>query len=137
MNIAYLISVHHDPKQMGRMLHALQGKDTYFFIHVDAKANQREFEAAIPEGAKNHVQFTKKRYWVQWGGFNQVRYQRELLSASLSSGIEFDRVFIVTGQDYPLWSNERIEQELADNPSKEYITGLDISWLIEHTGGVN
>lgn len=128
VKIAYLISVHTDAIQLGRMIRALyQGDDTYFFIHVDAKCNQADFETVIPEMCKKNVLFTCNRYWIQWGGFNQVLYQRELLSLCLSSKISFDRIFLLTGQDYPLISNEDINKELSENPSKEYIIGLNIS----------
>lgn len=71
--------------------------------------------------------FTSKRYWVQWGGFNQVRYQQELLKLCLNHSVQFDRIFILTGQDYPLMSNDEINKELSKNPKKEYIKGLNIS----------
>lgn len=43
MKIAYLISVYKDPQQFVRMLKALRGKETYFFIHVDAKVDDKIF----------------------------------------------------------------------------------------------
>ena len=56
-------------------------------------------------------------------------YQRELLRCCLESGTNFDRIFILTGQDYPLWSNARIADELTRHPDKEYIIGLDHTTL--------
>ena len=56
-------------------------------------------------------------------------YQRELLRCCLESGTNFDRIFILTGQDYPLWSNVRIADELTRHPDKEYIIGLDHTTL--------
>lgn len=56
-------------------------------------------------------------------------YQRELLRCCLESGTPFDRIFILSGQDYPLWSNARIADELARHSDKEYITGLDLAML--------
>lgn len=38
---------------------------------------------------------------------------------------------ILTGQDYPLWSNERIINELASHPEQEYIKGMDITLCTE------
>lgn len=52
-----------------------------------------------------------------------------MLKSCIKFGKKFDRIFILTGQDYPLWSNAQIETELRNNPHKEYITGLDISKL--------
>lgn len=61
------------------------------------------------------------------GRINQVLYQKELLYTCVHSKICFERVFLLTGQDYPLWSNEKIICELNDNPHKEYVIGLNIS----------
>lgn len=128
IKIAYLISVHKDPIQLGRMIKALyQGENTIFFIHVDAKCNIIDFENSINSTYKNNVFFIPNRYLIQWGGFNQVRYQQELLKSCINSGIQFDRVIILTGQDYPLISNEDINNKLNENSDKEFIIGLDIS----------
>lgn len=134
MKIAYLISVHKDPAQLYRMIKALNGEDTHFFVHVDAKVNIADFN--IPDDLTLpppicKIKFTQNRYHVQWGGWNQVCYQKELLKECVMSGISFDRVFILTGQDYPLWSNERIKAELSGNPHRQYIKGLDITGIVE------
>lgn len=54
-------------------------------------------------------------------------YQKFLLEACIQSGVRFDRIFILTGQDYPLWSNAQIIQELEHNPDKEYMLGLNLT----------
>lgn len=50
----------------------------------------------------------------------------EMLRCAIESGIDFDRVFILTAQDYPLISKRRIWDILQDNPTKEYIIGYSI-----------
>lgn len=131
IKIAYLISVYKDPIQFGRMIKALfQGSNTFFFVHTDAKCNQLDFENAIPKQCKENVQFTSNRYWIQWGGYNQVKYQKELLKECISFGEQFDRVFILTGQDYPLISNNNINQ-ILNHTNKEFIIGLNISNIKE------
>lgn len=107
------------------MVEVLSNEHTHFFVHLDAKSNISDF--LLPPAA--HVTFCKTRYYVQWGGFNQVKYQMEMLRTCIESGEKFDRIFILTGQDYPLWSNDEIRAELQSNPHKEYIIGLDISEL--------
>lgn len=127
IKIAYLISVHKDPNQVKRMIQALyQGNNTHFFIHIDAKCDQNEFKKKL-SCYKQNIHYTPNRYWIQWGGFNQVQYQKELLKTCIESGISFDRVFILTGQDYPLKSNDDINAELTKDSTKEYIIGLNIS----------
>ena len=43
MKIAYLISAHKDPQQLGRMVQALHTEDTRFFVHVDANVDIKPF----------------------------------------------------------------------------------------------
>ena len=128
MKIAYLISVYKDPEQLNRMIKALYREDTYFFIHIDAKTDIKDFSHFFDSPLqKGRIKFTNRRFYVQWGGWNQVNYQKELLESCIISGVNFDRVFILTGQDYPLFSNSRIEEELGRQPKKEYIKGLNLS----------
>ncbi len=75
------------------------------------------------------MNFTKERVRIQWAGYGQVCYQKYLLRACIESGIDFDRVFILTGQDYPLLSNEEINNVLSSDPNKEYIKGLNLTAL--------
>lgn len=125
MKIAFLISAYTDPQQLGNMVRTLQDDNYWFFIHVDKKVNIESFV----ENVKNYkrITFVTNRLSVNWGGYHQVLYQKELLRSCIESGIEFNRVFILTAQDYPLWSKRQIYEELQANPDKEYILGLDIS----------
>ena len=47
MKIAYLISAHKDPQQLGRMVQALHTEDTRFFVHVDANVDIKPFISVI------------------------------------------------------------------------------------------
>lgn len=127
MKIAYLISVYKDPQQFGKLIQALFFEEARFFVHVDKKVSQDIFEESIPVQYRDYVYFTSKRYWIHWGGWNQVLYQKTLLEDCINSNIEFERVFIITGQDYPLISNKDLIEQLKYNPKKEYLIGLDIS----------
>lgn len=125
MKIAFLVSAYTDPKQLGYMVEALNDDNHWFFIHVDKKVGIEPFMDAVKNFC--NVSFVPKRFRVEWGGYNQVLYQKELLRSCIDSGIDFNRVFILTAQDFPLWSKQRIIAELEANPQKEYIIGLDIT----------
>ena len=47
MKIAYLISAHKDPMQLGRMVQALHTEDARFFVHVDANVDIKPFISVI------------------------------------------------------------------------------------------
>lgn len=127
MKIAYLISAHTDPTHLARLVQALDVEGvTDFFVHVDKKVDIAPFMRALPPVEK-HVTYCKTRIYSIWGGYSQCLYQRELIDTCKNSGTAYDRVFFLTGQDYPLWLNERIIKELASHPDTQYITGMDIS----------
>jgi len=129
MKIAFLISAYTDPRQLGNMVEALQDDNHWFFIHVDKKSNVKPFVEAVK--GYMHTTFTTNRLSINWGGYHQVLYQKELLHSCIESGIDFDRVFILTGQDYPLKSKREIARLLEKNPEKEWMTGLDITDINE------
>lgn len=125
MNIAYLISAHTDPVHLLRLVRSLNIPGiTDFFVHLDKRADIGLFKDYL---SMQNVKFCKKRILVQWGGFTQCKYQKALIEECLCSGKIYDRIFFLSGLDYPYWSNNRILKYLADNPEKEFICGMDIT----------
>lgn len=120
MRIAYLISAYTDPAQLMRTIGALDSRDSYFFIHLDKKSLLE-----IP--GRERVTVLEKRYYVQWGGWNQVLYQKALLEACQQAPVPFDRIVLISGQDFPLVPPERIEEEFRLHPHRQYLKGLNIS----------
>ena len=131
MKIAFLISTYKDPAQLKKMIDALKGEGSYFFIHVDKKVDINLFKEVVPEFKQENqsLLYTSIRYYVYWGGWNQVRYQKELLKSSIKTGIDFDRIVLITGQDYPLVSRKKLFEVFQENKDKEYMIGLNLSKL--------
>lgn len=127
MTIAYLIAAHTDPMQLNRLITALDTSKASitFFIHIDKKINIDSFK--IVNNHKNNIIFIQHRIKTQWGAFSQCRYQMSLIDACIKSNINFDRVFFLSGLDYPLWSNNKIINFLEMNPNKEFIKGMNLS----------
>ncbi|MCH3980540.1 MAG: beta-1,6-N-acetylglucosaminyltransferase [Prevotella sp.] len=114
MNIAYLISAHKDPYHLKRLITVLESDGVHFFIHIDKKVDIKPFLNLV-KGSNIH--YTPNRIWTQWGGFTQVLYQKELLGTALSYEKQhqtFDYFVILTGQDYPLMSNEELRKRYSD-----------------------
>lgn len=129
MKIAYIITAYIDHYQLARLVHRL-GKidaklcETYFYIHVDSKFSQIPFEEHF-KGEEN-VFFTSRRFRINWGGFNQVRSQQELLRMVYEANIDFDRVVCLSATDYPLVSNKMIIDTFQKNRDIEYIGGYNL-----------
>lgn len=119
--IAYIISAYKDAPHLSRLIKALD-EDADFYVHIDQKADSRPFKELLGD----KVTFVQS-HWISWGGWEQVEYQKELLAAVLRSGIGYSRVVCLSGQDYPLWSNERIHRYFKERPNTEFIKGMNLT----------
>ena len=120
MNIAYLISAHTDAPQLKRLVDALH-PDAHFFIHIDKKSDITPFVALL-QGKRVH--FLTERVDVRWGTILEVDYQMLLIKAAVDYPVSFDRIFFLSGMDYPLWSNEHITAWLEAQGDKEILSGI-------------
>lgn len=129
MKIAYLITAYIDPSQLRRLCDAVlfsNGEDfSEVFLHIDKKVDILPFEEILK--SYTNVHFCDNRYYINWGGFNQVLSQRELLRCALDSKVEFDRFVCISATDYPLWSNRKIIQYFKSNPKLELVGGYDLT----------
>lgn len=130
MNIAYLISAHTDAPQLARLIRALH-PDAEFFVHIDKKSDIRPFKEAIRaknvhfiEEKDENSEYIGQRIDVRWGTLIEVEYQMELIKAAIFHPRHFDRIFFLSGMDYPLWSNARICQWLEEQGDREILQGI-------------
>lgn len=119
--IAYILSAYKDAPHLAHLVTALDDSAD-FYIHIDLKADIRPFKELLGD----KVTFIP-RHWVSWGGWEQVEYQKELLAAVLHSGIEYTRVVCLSGQDYPLWTNQEIHQYFDEHNETEFIMGMNLT----------
>jgi hypothetical protein len=126
---AYLILAHNQPHMLNRLVCKLNDKNVFFFVHIDAKSDIAPFYALL-QNYKN-VQFVRREK-VNWMGFSQVQACLNLMHAAAESQIQFNYYSLLSGQDYPIKSNEYIQNFLSDN-STEYINYWKLadrpSWL--------
>ena len=125
MKIAFLISAFTDMPHLQRLIDSLpQEGDVY--VHLDARC---ELPPCLPEGRRGDVHFISKRFKVMWGSFTQVRFQMELIRAALHSGTSYDYLFMLSGQDYPVWSNSRIVSYLEGLDGRNLLQGMRLVGL--------
>ena len=122
MRFAFIISAHNDPVHLHRMIACLPPQSE-FFVHIDAKADLRQFTSQIRD---DRVHFTEKRTDVMWGSIGVVAAQMETIRQALDVHRRrpFDYFISLSGLDYPLWSNQRIEQFFAEQQGREFIVTL-------------
>jgi Core-2/I-Branching enzyme len=117
MKIAYLLLAHNNPRLLKRAIRTLSSGDCGFFIHIDKKADIRQFSAV---GGKN-IFFSKQRMPVHWGEFSLVQATLMMIREALEDPTHYDYFVLLSGSDYPLRSGEYIRAFFEDNFGLEFM----------------
>ena len=117
MRLAHLILVHKNSEQVARLIQALAHEQFDFYIHLDAKADFHEFEhlADLPR-----VMFIRQRHLVRWGSYSIVEATMQGVREILASGIAYDFINLLSGQDYPIKPAETIYRFFAQNAGRSF-----------------
>ena len=102
MEKAYIILAHKNPNQLNRMIKRLNESHSYFYLHIDKNVLLKDFEN-IPDlpGKITMVESIE----TQWGSFGIVAAVLNAMKLIDQSGKIFDRIILLSGQDYPIKSN--------------------------------
>lgn len=113
MEKAYVIEAHKYPKQLYRLLSRLNDGFSEFFIHIDKTKNISDFENLTEFGNIAHF---VERADSKWASFGSVQATLNGLKAVKNSKKNFDRIILLSGQDYPIKSNEYINDFFENSP---------------------
>ena len=122
LQIAYLLFAHKNPAQFGRLLKRLYYPGAMFYIHVDAKAPLNEFQLAASSIPATALRWLPKRKTISWGNFSLSEAYLHGFETVLKQQPQVDFIITISGQDYPIVSNEvlhnwlyeRIDQTILD-----------------------
>jgi hypothetical protein len=121
--IAFLISAHHEPETLRRLVEALDEPWVQFFIHVDAKTEIAPFLAALKDLPRVH--FVDKRVKVYWAGWSQIEATLTLMRAAFETEPACERFVFISGACYPTRSNKALRDFLLAEPL-DYITSVRV-----------
>jgi len=119
MKKAYIILAHKNLEHLMRMVERLDDGRSYFFIHVDLKT---PLPCRYAELAKRNRVTLIKRISTSWGGFSLAQATLNALHEIKSTGIDFKAISLLSGQDYPIKSNQAIDHYFEQS---EYSVFLD------------
>lgn len=123
--IAYLVLVHRFPAQFKRMFKAIHDPANYYLIHVD-KNSGPELEADIRRFLRGFPNSEiLKGHRALWGGYSLVDAELRGMAQLLEMGADWEFFINLSGQDYPLKSQDEIATFLKRNRGKEFIKVLD------------
>lgn len=133
--IAYLLLVHRFPDQFERLFRAIHHSDHHYVVHVDANADPSvgrqiaAFLAAYPNAA-----ILESRPAL-WGGYSLVDAELRGMAKLLEMDAHWEFFINLSGQDFPLKSQDAIRAFLARNRGKEFIRAVNQAAVRSDTMG--
>jgi Core-2/I-Branching enzyme len=124
MRLAYIISAYVNLSQVARLVQRLEREGVVFFVHVDKKTSDDEYQALARTLVELPSVRLLERHACHWGGFGHVRATRKGIDELLARGIPFDYVILLTGQDYPIKSTDFIDRFFDENSGTSFM-GFD------------
>lgn len=128
MGVAYIVSAYRLPEQLVRLVRRLNHNDATFLVHVDKKVGT-DVVNPIVKGLRDlpHVRFLE-RHVCHWGGFGHVAASLEGLRSLVENGVRYDHAVLLTGQDYPVKSNQFIADTLAKHRGTSFLSHFPLPY---------
>ncbi len=117
MKIAYFIMAHHKPGMLLRLLNAVYSEDNIYLVHIDSGAEEELQKLAqnLIESNSN-IRILPSRF-LTWGGWSLVQAELDAMNYLLSWDSEWSYYINLSGQDFPLVTQQRIKDFLANSDS--------------------
>lgn len=119
MKIAYLITAYRDFDHLTRLIDNIQDADVEIFIHIDRKRTY-ELPDALRQQSGSRIHLLEDRFRVTWGGFHLTLAFVSLMNVCRQQG-HYDFIFLISGQDFPIVSNQEIQRFLSQHRGKEFL----------------
>jgi hypothetical protein len=133
MNISYIVLAYKNPDQLKRLINALYSEQSYFFVHIDKKVNIKPFEDLLIDNTKV---FWIKREYSNWGTVNTIIAAINGIKQATYSNVIFDYYYFLSGQDYPIKSNNYICNFFEENKSNDFMVYFSLPSTLWEGGGL-
>ena len=120
MKQVFLIHAHKDLLELNALLARLSDPDFALYVHLDRKW---QLDPAQVDPRAYQVQ---PRLDVRWGHFSQVAATLASVRQVLAREPDFDKLFFLSGQDYPVLSNAALKTAIAAFKDRELIDCVPI-----------
>ena len=123
MKKAFIILAHKNPVQLQRLVDSLSDGDSTFFIHLDKKTDVSAFRHLAQHNT--HIASVKS-VATSWADFSLVQATLNGMKAVAEHPFQFDFVSLISGQHYPIKSNEYINDFLKDTSHRSFLEYSEI-----------
>ena len=123
MRIAHLILTYTNPAQTERMIKNMSHDNFDFYVHVDKKF---DITPHLYLKSLDNVYFIENRMDVKWADFSTVLATFQCIKEIVDTGIKYDFINFLSGQDYPLVRPQMLNEFFIKNLGKEFLSYRDI-----------
>jgi len=116
--LAYFILCHKAPEQVIRLIKRLRGAGSVFVVHVDKRARPDVYDTLQECFAGQPDVFFSERHRCYWGRIGIVRGTISCIKKAIQLNLPFDYAVLLSGEDYPIKTNEQIREFLSKNAGK-------------------
>jgi len=127
MQLNYVILVHKNPLQLSRLVKRLSATDVHFYIHIDKAVSSQPFKDILAPYSNLHFVEEKDRVNITWGDFSMVQATLNIMKMILSEK-KSGYCILLSGQDYPIKSNDYISDFFTKNDGINFISSKSIPW---------
>lgn len=123
--IAYFLLVHRYPTQFKRLFNAIYLPGNQYVVHVD-KSSGKSLLDEISTFLKPYrgVDLLESQDAL-WGGYSLVDAELRGMTRLLEMDKRWSHYINLSGQDFPLKSQNYIREFFTENPGKQFIRALD------------
>lgn len=118
MRVAHIIITHKNYSQVARLIQTMQHPQSDFYIHSDARVPAAELDNL--KDLQNTF-LIRKRIKCNWGGYSLTKAIFNSISEVLATGIAYDYINLLSGQDYPISPPEQFHNFLTQQNGKNFI----------------
>jgi hypothetical protein len=116
-----LIHAHRNLEHLNRLIKAVDYPNFVIYVNLDKKSE------IDPKEISDRAILIKKRVSVVWGEYSITEETLNSLHQIVEEQFDFSHVVLISGQDYPVKSNEEIDDFFEKNTGKNFMECLLIT----------
>lgn len=123
--IAYFLLAHRYPSQFKRLFRAIYQPGNQYVVHIDKSSGLALADDISSFLAPYQGVAVLPAQDATWGGYSLVDAELRGMAALLEMNADWTHYINLSGQDFPLKSQNFIREFLADHPGQQFIRALD------------
>ncbi|CEJ69681.1 beta-1,6-N-acetylglucosaminyltransferase [Chryseobacterium oranimense] len=125
VRIAYFIMIHHKPEVFKAMFQKIYTRDQFYLIHIDRKAKEEFTDEIQMYLIRFPNVYILESINIVAGGFSTIQAELDAMEFLLNVSQEWDYFVNLSGEDYPLKSQNIIRKFLTENNGRNYLFYYD------------